>query len=100
MRYRTATVLQGIARPNGSIRIIQSVVVGVEISFFPSQMSLNYRPHFFHKTGVASPFEMTQHLVEKNQIHIIMVGNRIVVGSAADVTAGKQCRSDFFFFTG
>ena len=47
MGHGTTVVIQGITRPDAAIGIIESVIVGVEVTLFPFEMQLDDRPHFF-----------------------------------------------------
>ena len=48
MSDRPAAIIEGIAGPATAIGVIEMVSVGVEVTFLPYQMRLEYRPHLPH----------------------------------------------------
>ena len=80
MSHSPSVVLQGIAGPDAAIGVVKSVIVGVEATFFPSQVTGQYRPHFAYKFQVAGPAKMPEQFVYVAEVHVVVVHGARIIG--------------------
>ena len=59
----TAIVIEGIARPDTAICVIQTIVVRVVVAFLPCEMQSDGCPHLAGIVQVAGSFDMPKQLV-------------------------------------
>ena len=85
MSYGSSTIIKCVRRPDATIGIIQVVAIGIEITFLPSEMALQYGPHLHHVSPVAVVLEMPKQLVDIVQVHIIVVHLVIAFRIATDI---------------
>ena len=93
MCHRPTVVLQGVACPDTTISIIQSIIVRVPSILLPSQMPLDDGPHLAHISGVGIKLEMPKQFINIHEIHIIMMELIVLFGIAADITIAIHRRT-------
>ena len=96
MGHGTTVVIQGITRPDAAIGIIQSVIVGVEVTLLPCQMACEHGPHFSHEGGVGVILKMPQEFVDEVEVHVVVVHDIRAVRIAADIAVGIHLRAPLF----
>ena len=93
MRHRPAVVIERIAGPYTAVAVVESVIVGVEITFFPLQVADQDRPHLVHVCRIRIILEVPEQLVDEIEVHVIMMHNVITVRTSADIAVAVHLRA-------
>ena len=93
MSDSTTAIIKRITRPDAAIGIVKTVIVGVEVSLFPVQMSGDDGPHLPHIGRIGIIFEVPQQFVDVVQVHVVVVHLVVAVRVAADIAVAVHLRS-------
>ena len=95
MGHGTSAVIQGIARPDAAIGIVEVVAIGVVVTFLPRQVALQQGPHLAHIVLVSIVLEVPQQLIDIVQVHVVVVHLVVAIGITTDVAIGIHLRMPF-----
>ena len=95
MGHGSSAVIQGIARPDAAIGIVEVVAIGVVVTFLPHQVALQQGPHLAHIVLVSIILEVPQQLVDIVQVHVVVVHLVVAIGITADIAIGIHLRVPF-----
>ena len=93
--HRPTVVVQGVACPDAAVGVVQSVVVRIEVTFLPCQVSLDHRPHPAHIRRVGIIFEVPEQLIDIVQVHVVVVHLVVAVRVSADIPLRVHLRAPF-----
>ena len=93
MCHRPTVVIERIARPDAAVRVVECVVVGVEVALLPCQVSRDDGPHPSGIVQVARPAEVPQQLVHVAEVHVVVVHLVVPSRVAADVAVAVHLRA-------
>ena len=54
----TTAIIEGIARPDTAIGVVEMVAIGIEVAFLPGEMAGEHGPHTAHISGIGIVLEM------------------------------------------
>ena len=95
MGHGSSAVIQGIARPDAAIGIVEVVAIGVVVTLLPRQVALQQGPHLAHIVLVSIVLEVPQQLVDIVQVHVVVVHLVVAIGITTDVAIGIHLRVPF-----
>src|SRR5262245_55216403 len=75
----TTAVLQRVAGPDRGIGIIKTVVIRIEVPLLPRKVPFDQRPHLSYIGGVAGPIKVVEQLVDKHQVHVVMMSPDVAI---------------------
>ena len=95
MGHGTSAVIQGIARPDAAIGIVEVVAIRVVVTLLPRQVALQQGPHLAHIVLVGIILEVPQQLIDIVQVHVVVVHLVVAIGITTDVAIGIHLRVPF-----
>ena len=81
----STVIVQCVTCPDTGIGIVKAVVIRVEVTFFPSKMQRQQRPHTTGIIKVSGPIEVPQQFVYVAEVHVIMVHLVISPGISTNI---------------
>ena len=93
MGHSPAVIVEGIARPDTAVGIVETIIVGIIITLLPVEVAHEYRPHPTHEDGIRIVLEVPEQFVDVVQIHVVVVHDVRTVGVAHDIAVGIHLRA-------